>query len=216
MPVLTFPLATATFADALKYATVSFRLRRNEEYSGLGSGQILGAQLGPDMWEADVTLARLYHAQAMQVQALIESLDGVINDFYLYNPLTAYPQYDPTGSKLGASVPRLMGVPSGKTIAMDGVPSGYTLTRGDMLSFDYGSGPVKRALHRVVETRVANSSGVLAAFEVRPHIRTGAADNAIVTLIKPSAKMIMVPDTFAIENDTLVTSVIRFKAIQKP
>ena len=63
-----------------------------------------------------------------------------------------------------------------------------------MLSFTYGSGPTRYALHRIVsDTVVANGSGVTPLFEVVPHIRPGAATSTAVELIRPYCKAIIIP-----------------------
>lgn len=210
----TFPLAVATFADVLKVAKVSFRLRDNQEISGLGSGDILAAQLTPRNWIADVTLAKLTHNQAKQIQAMIEALDGSINTFLLTNTLALYPQSDPTGAILGANTVVIASLPSAKSMTLSGLPAGYVLTLGDMLSYTYSS--TRRALLRISETVTANGSGITPAFEVRPWIPTGTATSTAVTLKKPAGKFIMVPNTFDVgSDDNYVTTSIKFTAMEK-
>ncbi|MDJ1632243.1 hypothetical protein [Rhizobium rhizogenes] len=194
---LTFPLSLANFADKLKITSVKWQLQRRDEVSGLGSGLTLTAQLSPPLWTGSVTLAPMYHGEADRIQSLIESLDGSMNDFYLYSPRRAYPQADPTGSILGAAVPTIAALGSNnKSMQIHGLPNGYTLTAGDFVAFDYGTSPVRRALHRFVETGSADGTGTTPVLEVRPHIRPGATVGAAVTLIKPAARCFIVPDTF--------------------
>lgn len=214
---LTFPLPLASFADRLKIVSVKWQLQRRDEVSGLGSGQILAAQLSPPLWTAPVTLAPMYHDEADQIQALIESLDGSINDFYLYNPRRAYPQADPTGTILGAATPTIAALgPDNKSIQIQGLPNGYTLTAGDFLAFNYGSNPVRRALHRFVETGSANGSGSTPVLEVRPHIRPGAVVGSVVTLIKPAARVFIVPDSFDPGDTTsVIASGMSFQVMQR-
>lgn len=211
---ITLPLSIATFANRLHIASVSWRLRDNQQYSGLGTGEILAVDLGPRLWEADVMCAPVRNADGMQIQALIESLDGAINGFYLYNPVTMFPQFDPTGSILGATVPQVntVGV-NNKSISLKLLPAAYRVTQGDMLAFDYGISPERRALHRVVETVTANGSGVTAAFEIRPHLRPGLVVNTPVTLIRPSAKVLIVPGSLDVQSGLVVTT-IGFQAVQ--
>lgn len=194
---LTFPLSLSAFADKLKIQTVNWRLERYDELSGLGSGEILSAQLAPPRIVGDVEMVPMYHAAASQVQALIESLDGAINSFYLYAPQKKYPQYDPTGSILGAASVTINTVGSNnKSLRLQGLPSGYVLTVGDYLAFDYGTNPVRRAFHRIVETVTTPGTGISPVFEIRPHLRPGVATGIAVTLIKPAAKVIIVPGSF--------------------
>jgi tRNA pseudouridine(38-40) synthase len=98
---------------------------------------------------------------------------------------------------------------------LGGLPAGYTLRRGDMLHFDYGSGPTRRALHRIVEDATANGSGSTPFFEVRPYLKTGTATGAVVTLIKPAAKMMLEPGSFDPGTEARVhTAGMSFTAIE--
>lgn len=83
-----------------------------------------------------------------------------------------------------------------KSLTVSGLLAGYILSAGGMFHFDYGSSPVRRALHRIVETVTANGSGVTPAFEVRPHFRPGATTGLAIQFINPSAKVKLIPGSF--------------------
>lgn len=218
---LTFPLSVADFADKLKIQSVEWKLQRYDELSGLGTGAVLSAQLAPPRWTAKVNLAPMLNGEAFQVQALIEVLDPMAS-FYLYAPQQPYPQSDPDGSILGASTPAVRTVGSdNKSFSLKGLPVGYVISVGDMIAFDYGSNPTRRALHRVMETQVATAGGNTVLFEVRPHLRPGIAIDLPVTLIKPAAKMLIVPGSFSpgtsIGTSGLkIASGMAFEAVQRP
>ncbi|MGQ3214801.1 MAG: hypothetical protein ACT6U0_24390 [Shinella sp.] len=184
-------------ADKLPILSVNWKLERYDEMSGLGTGEVLTAQLAPPRIVADVGLKPMRHDEAAQVQARIESLDGAINSFYLYDPRRKYPQADPAGTILGSFVPTIHTVgANNKSLRIDELPEAYTLTVGDYLAFDYGSNPVRRAFHRIVESATANSSGLTPLFEIRPHLRPGVAIDLVVTLKEPAAKVFIVPGSF--------------------
>lgn len=355
---LTYPLSLAQFADNLNIATVTWRLKEQQQVTGLGSGEILAADMAPARVEAQVDLNPMYHEDAAAVQALVEALDGSIGTFYLHSPQKAYPAAYPNGdfygtdvftnrltnpgfetglltpwvsvaggsvyntgahsgtycllldkgaSGIGAGTQReayqvVDGIQAGKQyrvsswivgvgtaaggayinvqwrnaangvistsnavvnsgytatwaqvaanvtapalatralvylvlattgsqqyLLMDDVsfaryetfnganaqiasiagnnkemtlsalPFGYKLSGGDLLSFDYGTSPVRRALHRVVLPVTASGAGVTPNFEVRPYIRPGATVGLAVTLVKAAAKVRMIPDSF--------------------
>lgn len=217
---LIFPLATSVFADRLRIQSVKWRLERYDELSGLGSGEPLSAQLAPPRWVGDVKLTSMTHAKAAQVQALIESLDGAANEFFLYSPQSPYPQSDPEGLILGSSTVTIHSLgANNKSLRLTGLPAGYTLTLGDMFSFSYGSNPVRQALHRIVETDFASGAGLTSMFEVRPHFRPGVATAIEVALKKPVAKVIIVPGTFdagEISAATALTEGMSFQVMQRP
>ena len=194
---LSFPLSNAALADRLPIQSVRWWLEGQEEYSSLGSGEFLAADLGPKLWKGEVGIAPMYHAAALEIQSRIEALDGSMNSFYLYDPRARYPRNDPDGTILGAATPVIASLgANNKSLTVSGLPAGYVLTAGGMFHFDYGTSPVRRALHRIVETVTANGSGVTPNFEVRPHFAPGAAVALALKFIDPSAKVRIVPRSF--------------------
>lgn len=215
MAAKTFPLAAADIADRLRIDKVSWTLVENQEISTVGTGEILAAELGPSLWRADITTARLTHREAHEIRAMINLLDGSINTFYLYDPLGKYPYGDPTGSIVGSNNVQLKAVNANrKEIQFKGLPAGYVLNIGDMVAHDYGSNPTRRNLYQIAGTVTADVSGETGYVEVRPHVRTGSSSSDALYLKKPAAKMKMIPGSLEISNDTLTSHVIRFQATQ--
>src|SRR5690349_8319459 len=95
---LTFPLSLAEFADLIGVSQVKWGLSDNRELSGLGSGQILEADLAPQLWQGDVTLSEKYHADARKIEAKLNAVIRSMGSFYLYDPRHMYPAADPNGS----------------------------------------------------------------------------------------------------------------------
>lgn len=204
--------------ERFRIQSVQWSLKRWDQLSGLGSGDVLSAQLAPPRIVADVVLMPMYHAEASQVQALINNLDGATNSFYLHPPHRAFPQADPDGSILGASTVTIHTVGTdNKSLRLQGLPSGYRLTIGDNLAWDFGTNPVRRAFHTITQTVDAAGSGISPAFGVTPHLRPGTASGLAVTLIKPAAKVFIVPDSFrpGVSRD-LVTEGMSFQVMQRP
>ncbi|MCQ0987550.1 hypothetical protein [Jiella marina] len=213
--MLAFPLSPAAFAELLPVVDVRFRLASNQELSGLGSGQILAAELAPSLWEADVTLAPLKHGESSEIQAKLEALDGAIRSFYLGDSFRQYPRADPGGSLLGSSTPVIASIhASTRGLALSGLPAGYVVSAGDLFSFDYGT-PARRALHRICETVAADASGVTAEFEVRPHIRAGASAGLVVTLIRPTGLFGLRPGSVNPSMSSRVRRQLGFSVIQR-
>lgn len=206
---LTFPLSS-DFIETLKIAQCSFYLRNRSESSGTQGGMIITKETRSPLWYAKLQTAALYHADMFRVQAQIEAMGEVISTFYAYNPALYGPIADPDGAALGGASVTLSAVdPDNKLITLAGLPAGYVLQSPDMLSFDYGN---SRALHRVVQGGAAAGDGTLQV-EVRPHIRPGYSIGAVVTLIKPTCEMRIVPATFDIQSSGM-TSQISFEAQQ--
>lgn len=202
--------------DLLRISTLRMRLVADQQVSGLGGGQILVADLAPKHWEFEITLINMEGKDVRKVQALIEALDEGMNSFFLYDPRAAYPITDAGGLVLGASEVKIASLDGSDSrfLSLKGLPAGYVLSIGDMLSFDFGT-PSKRALHRIVAGGTADGTGVTPALEVRPHILPGAAVDAVVNLKKPSARVKIVPGTFDPGTARqMLTSGMGFKARQ--
>lgn len=213
---LTFPAPVSYIADLLRVPRRTFRLEVQQELSGIGNGDILAAQLAPTRWIADIQTVPMQRSAARILQSRLEALDGSIHSFYLYDPWKCVPAADPGGAILGASTPAIRTIGSdNKSFSLKGLPIGYVISEGDHIAFDYGSNPTRRALHRVMETQVATAGGNTVLFEVRPHLRPGIAIDLPVTLIKPAAKMVLVPGSLSVQGDGGMTT-ISFQAVQRP
>lgn len=213
---LTFPLSLNDFADRLRIVSAPFVLEEQQELSGLASGDVLAAQLAPSRWTADVTLAAERHTKARAVQALIESLSGPIQSFYLYCPTNCYPAADPGGIILGANTVTIHTIgANNKSLRLAGLPAGYALGVGDALAFDYGSNPVRRAWHRLAEPAVAAGDGITPLFDLSHHLRPGVTTGLPVTLKKPAAKMFRVPGPLSVSHSGSF-STISFQVMQRP
>lgn len=211
---LVYPLALAAFFDKVQVKSASLKIDDNQEYTGLGSGEILTAQKAPPAWVSDISM-RASHDEVAQVQALIEALDGSINSFYMYDTRRIFPIVYPNGLTIPAGGIKINSLgANNKSFSLKNCNPAQIFSVGDLLSFDYGANPVRRAMHRVVEASVANGSGVTPVFEVRPHFRVGAAVDLVVTVIKPAVKMRIVPGTFSEGSDTEVTTTLSFTARQ--
>jgi hypothetical protein len=117
--------------------------------------------------------------------------------FLVHQSHRAGPQADPEGTALGAASPTITGVAANnRDVTLAGLPAGYVLTEGDLLSFTYLSNPTRYALHRVMETRTAAAGGGIATVEVSPPIRPGSTWPRPLTLLRPFCKAVIVPGSF--------------------
>jgi hypothetical protein len=213
---ISFPRSLSDLADLLSIAAVQWGELRSETGSPVGSGEFLTHSLGPVLWTADVTSTPMPHAEAEQMRARIGALDGSSQAFYLFNPLMKYPQSDPGGANLGTATVTIDSINvNRKALKLAGLPAGYLLTIGDYFHVDYDSSPYRRALIQIAESATADGSGLTLEFEVRPHLRPGISAGASVSLIKPAAKVKVMPDTLAIEQaEDATMSRVRFSARQ--
>lgn len=192
----TAPFPLAEFFDGLGLVEARFYpsdARQTEETHG---GEIITASLGPSLWNVSVTVRSHPHAGAAQAVARIEELLEAGTSFMVYDPTRRFPQADPDGSILGAAAPTVGGIRTGnREIIVNGLPAGYTITRGDFVAFTYGD-PSRFALHRVTQTVSAGAGGTIQYLRFNQPVRPGAANGDPITLIKPSCKAVVVPGSY--------------------
>lgn len=203
---ITFPTPLAQFFDILPIASASLDLTEQMELNQNGRGELLTSDLGDRLWRMDIALRDDYHSAHERVKARLNLFRQPGRAFFARALPNAFPRHDPDGSILGSAEPLLNAVnPNFRDIRLGGLPVGYRIYDGDYLAFSYGTNPVRQALHQVIIPTASEyvqvpSGGITPVFEVQPEIRAGYALNAEVTLISPSFKAIIIPDTTSVGN----------------
>ena len=171
---LTYPLSAAQFMQLMLIADLTFDDPENVETNMTGGGEVMKATLAPQLWSGEARLGNMTDREARDPDVLLSLLRGVGRTFYCYDTRRPGPRLDRTGAILGAAAVVIASLPNTQEMTLSGLPAGYVLSRGDWLAFDYGTAPVRRALHRVVNASVtASGGGVTPVFEVQPNIRLG-------------------------------------------
>lgn len=193
---ITFPVPVSGFASRLRVSDFRWQLREFPEISGTAIGQVIVNEIAERRWRASVKLARMSPAAAADIQATIEAI-GPSGHFLLCDPSRIGPALDPSGAALGSSDVTIHTIGAdNRSLRLQGLPAGYVLSRGDMLSIAYGASPVRRMLARAAEAATASGAGITPLFEVRPFLRNGVAVGQTVTLVRPAAKVIFEPGSF--------------------
>jgi hypothetical protein len=205
---ISYPLSTANFIDLLPLPAIVPKLVPQQEMSNQSSGAVLGKDLGPELWMADIQTTVMNDDDAARAQALIEALQGSQQTFWCYNTKRRYPKTDPTGSIVGSNTVKIKAVSGSYGLQLKGLPASYTLTVGDMISV-----AARYGYHRVLETVTSDGSGDTATFSVASRIRNGEAVDDVVTLKIPTFLACIVPGSVDIQSDVKFTR-ISFKACQ--
>jgi len=193
--VLAYPLTNAQFLGALQVQEVTFRLSHPQEHTRLGDGTVISASLGASLWSGTIRLAQANHPRHAQMEALIALMDQPGATFLCHDPRYVGPASDPSGSILGSRTVTIHSVAGNlRELRITGLPSGYVLSSGDMLAFQYGANPVRYALHRVVIGGTASSTGLSPMLEVVPNLRPGAVTGLTVRLVRPACKARLLPE----------------------
>ena len=193
--MLSYPLSYAQFLGALRVEEVTFRLSHPQEHTRLGDGTVISASLGASLWTGTIRLAQANHPRHAQMEALIALMDQPGATFLCHDPRYLGPASDPSGAILGSRTVTIHTVASNmRELRITGLPSGYVLTPGDMMAFQYGSNPIRYALHRIVVGGTVSSGGLTPMLELVPNLRSGAVAGLTVSLIRPACKARLLPD----------------------
>jgi hypothetical protein len=193
--MLSYPLSHAQFLGSLRVEEVTFRLSHPQEHTRLGDGSVISASLGASLWTGTIRLAQANHPRHAQMEALIALMDQPGATFLCHDPRYVGPANDQNGNILGSRTVTIHSVASNmRELRLTGLPSGYALSAGDMLGFQYGSNPVRYALHRIVVGGTASSTGLTPLMEVVPTLRPGAVAGLTVSLIRPVCKARLLPE----------------------
>lgn len=196
MAILTFPLALADFFDLLPVSKLTLDLPETLDVQRTAGGELLAADLGAALWSGKIDLAVMTHEEAAAVRPLINVLRRAGTSFLVSDLTRPWPRHDPDGMVIGAwsGSPQLASIGgSGREISLSGLPPHYPLSRGDLISWTYGSGPLRYALHELVGSVQADATGVTGLVEINPPVRPGAAAGDPVTLRYPRCKARLVP-----------------------
>ena len=194
---LTFPLSAAEWMDKLAVDDVVFDLDEAMEISETAGGEVMSKRLSPSLWRGRVDLTGLRYDCGAERAAMLAVLRQPGASFLVYNRRKQFPAYDPDGSRLGSAIP-IINTVYAQTIRLDGFPPLYRLTAGDYIGWQYGTDPVRYALHQVTVTATANGAGSsnpgrINALDIYPFARTGAVPGIPVTVIRPVCKAIILP-----------------------
>lgn len=184
------PLPLAEVYNLFPITSVTWDIQRNDELSGMGSGDVWQSELADPFWTADIALARGLHDELKQAAAAVRDLEGAQQSFMCCDPLSPFPQADPNGLIIGASAVTVRAVAPNRRIAqLQGFPAGYELTRGDKMQFTQGD---LRRFFEVSSPAVASAQG-LVDVRVFPRLPLALAIGAAINLKNPACPVIVYP-----------------------
>lgn len=190
---MAFPLAASDFIDLLYINECKFRLKWNQEGSGTVGGDTIYADRAAPRWIADLTTVELTHAEAAAVMAIINSLNGGLNEFYLYNPTLPYPSSDPTGSIFGAATPVVGSIADRFHAAFTGFPNNYVIPSGTFVQIIFDTS--RRYLGQFVGAKTASGVGAVSSAQLAPALPASVVGGNAVTVKKAAGKFKITPDS---------------------
>ncbi|WP_374833889.1 hypothetical protein [Paenochrobactrum pullorum] len=163
--------------------STDFDLKYRQELSRTAGGVTLIKNLGSPLWIATYQTRNMRPNELDQWRARLKLLEGGLQEFLGRPTSRCYPIAYPKGQGIGNTVNmKLAAFGSGRqAVAFSGVPAGYSFTVGDFIQIG------TRNLHQIV--------AVGSELEIRPHLWPETKVNDPVKIVRPSCKMIMVPET---------------------
>lgn len=177
-------MTTYAWPDDLRAATVQWRQRSNTQVATSPlTGSVQTQELPGARWLMTVQAAAAVEVHALET--LLVKLRGQANR------VSVYPLHRPTPRGTWGGTPLVQGTAQvGASLITDGWTAGSTLLAGDFFA-------VNGELKQVVADATANGSGVMTiVFE--PPLRASPADNAPLTLIRPTCTMMLASPEWAI------------------
>lgn len=211
----TFPLTVADFFGQLPITTFSPDLTEAMDVSRTRGGEVITADNGPRLWVSKITLRGGSYDEQERFRAMVNQLRMPGRSLLVPAMPRSAPLNDPKGLLLVGHTPKLFYVAgNNRDVTISGLPVGYKLTYGDCISFQYGSNPVRYAMHQIVSEGTANLEGKLVV-EVVDFIRPGYSIDSNVQLINPYFKAVLVPGSASMgTTGSQQTSGIEFQVIQ--
>lgn len=216
---ITFP---RDLPEPHKIRSMSFLPQYQQSMAPLRGGEVEAIDLGVPLWRPVFQTAILTETQGLIWEAWFESLGGSVRTFKAWNPLRRYA----LGYRAGYGGLLVGGEPWNGTgiledvavqldaIDVSGLPVGFKLAVGDMLSYSYATG--RQALHRVFEAVTADGDGE-ATISVRPNVKPVPDEDAVVSFIKPWCKAIVDTKSIRVEWETQAPdrmATVSFEAVQ--
>lgn len=168
--------------------STEFDLLYRQEYSRTAGGTTIAKDMGTPLWKASYQSIILQPNELDIWRARLKAVDGSLLQFSGRPMSRCFPIAYPNGTGIGdVSTVTIEGIGAdNKSIALKGMPVWFSITIGDYLQ-------IGTKLYQALESAVANASGKTTHFELRPHLAPGTAVGNVVTLIKPSVPMIILP-----------------------
>lgn len=188
---VSYPIEAALLFSTFRVRQLAFWLDDPMEVSRTAGGEIIPGSLGDALWRGTVQLGLHRHADQAAAEAALAMIARPGATFMMYDKRRYGPRQDPQGLILGATRPEIQQVgASNREIALKNLPAGYQITRGDYVGWQYGSNPVRHALHQFWGDGIASGAGVTPLIEVTSFVQPVPV-NTPVTLVRPQIKAIV-------------------------
>jgi len=180
---VTFPMSIEDFMDKLGVVKTTFHLPSLVQSKRQTGGGTVRVEPGERMWVGKVELRPYRNISIDRYSAMLELLGEGNASFFVTPSDRKGPQSDPTGVALAASTPLIRQIGSGGSeISFKGLPGGFKLNVGDMVSFVSAG---THCLHRIQNDVTASGSGNTSLVTISPPPPPGLAIDIAVQFVQP-------------------------------
>ncbi|PWK65877.1 hypothetical protein [Aminobacter sp. AP02] len=184
--------------------STEFDLLSRDEFSRTANGRTIPKNLGSPLWRASYTTRSLRPNQLDEWRARLSSLENGQKTFKGYPTSRCRPIAHPGSAVLPTG--SLFSIDANRKAIRITALAGVSLSVGDMIQIG------TKDLHQVMEPVDGPVTGL---FEVRPHIWPGVANGAVVTIVRPTCIMAIVPGSISSTADKETgRGVVSFQAIE--
>lgn len=191
--------------DFIEIDSLRVAPQRNEEVEGLGSGQIIRAEIAPMLWRVDINTTISEFNTGRRIRAVLNDINRPNSYFRVYDPIAQYAANDPAGTLLTAVT---LGARSGGNTSFAGQPSGYVFQPGDAFHV------IHSGRHYYFEI---SSSGT-SALRTTPIVPASIPNGTACVFIRPQIRVQMVPTELEhgmADSSIWKMTATRIRAIQK-
>lgn len=166
--------------DYIEIDNIKIFPQRNEEVEGIGSGQILRAELTDPLWRVEINTTINEFNTGRRIRAILNDIDRPQSHFRVADPISRNAANNPNGTLLSSVT---LSSRSGGTVSFSGQSSGYQFVPGDAFHI------IHAGRHYYFEIASGGTSGLRTTPTVPPTIPLGAA----CVFNSPQIRVQMVP-----------------------
>lgn len=166
--------------DYIEIDNIRLKLQRNEEVEGIGTGQIIRAEITDPLWSVEINTTISEFNTGRRIRAVLNDIDRTQSFFYVSDPIAQYAANDPSGTLLTAVT---LGARSGGLTSFAGQPGGYVFQPGDAFHV------ISAGRHYYFEIAQAGTS----ALRTTPTVPASIPNGTACVFIRPQIRVQMVP-----------------------
>lgn len=211
-----FPLTIDDFQKSFRIVEASITLGETLEHGRTFGGEPILASSAERLWRGSMTTKSLRHDNGADEAAAMLDYITAGHSFFVRQTTRLGTQADPTGATYTGLTQDIRGINGNRVdINVGGLPANAVLTRGDLISFQFGGEFFMRRIgNTVTATASGNAVGVTVTQPLDEDI-TVAGGNIPAQVIEPYLKAVYMPSSRTTQRlPATIASGISFEWVQ--